>query len=235
MTDNAVPQNTSIDLDHEFTKGFAARYIRRKSRQLLGHASLRKSDRADVEQELKLEVWKAIPNFDPAAGDWRSFVATIVERQAEQLLIHRRAAKRNQNNAIESLDVLVTDADGVEVSLASQIGPDHRFSVTGVQQLDDLEHTELRIDVETILAPLTDDQRELLHELAELSQLDVASLRGISRRTLRGLLEQARRRIFMTDENSEVPASTCVCGRSSPCESKNIEKVTARFRADSKA
>ena len=235
MTDNAVPQATSIDLDHEFTKGFAARYIRRKSRQLLGHASLRKSDRADVEQELKLEVWKAIPNFDPAVGDWRSFVATVVERQAAQLLIHRRAEKRNRNNEIESLDIPVTDADGVEVSLASQIGPDHRFSVTGVEHLEDLEHAELRIDVETILAPLTEDQRELLHELAELSQIEVATLRGISRRTLRGLLEQVRRRIFVTDENSQVPDPACVCDTYLPCEAKNLQKVPAQTRADSKA
>ena len=56
-----------------------------------------------------MEVWKSVPNFDPTAGDWESFVATVVERQAAQLLIRRRAEKRNINNAIDSLDVLVTD------------------------------------------------------------------------------------------------------------------------------
>jgi len=190
----------SIDYDHEFSKGFTARYVRRKSRQLLGYAGLRKSDQPDIEQELLLEVWRAVPQFDAAAGGWKPFVATVAERKAIQFLDWRRAAKRRQENEIESLDVLVTDADGVEVSLASQMRPEHRSRVTGVYALDDLERTELQMDLETLLGSLSEEERELLSELVDLSQTEVAALRCVSRWTIREMLKQARVRLGQIDE-----------------------------------
>lgn len=235
MTQTAVPQTLSLDLDHEFSKGFTARYIRRKSRQLLGHASLRKSDRADVEQELKMEVWKAIPKFDPVEGNWRAFVATVVERQAEQFLKRRRAEKRNADNEIDSLDLLVTDADGVEVPLATQIGPEHRAAVTGVHVLDEHEQTELRLDVETLLEQLTETERQLVLDLAECTQEEVAQNRGLSRRTIRGILDQVRDRLPNVPEEFLDAVAVGVCSDCSRCSSKNCQKVPARNRADSKA
>ena len=235
MTQTAVPPTLSINLDHEFSTGFTARYIRRKSRQLLGHASLRKSDRPDVEQELKVEVWKAIPNFDPAAGDWKSFVATVVERQAAQLLIRRRAEKRNVNNEIDSLDVLVTDADGVDVPLATQIGREHRSAVTGVYALDEFEQMEMRLDIETLLERLTETERRLVLELAECTQEEVAQTCGLSRRTVRGIIEQARKRMPALSDEFPAAEPNGGCDERSCCSSKNCQKVPARNRADSKA
>lgn len=188
-----------IDFDQEFTTGFTARYVRHKSRQLVGHVGLKPDDQPDLEQQLLMEVWRAVPQFDPAAGDWRAFAATVVERKATRLLSRRRAEKRKQESKIESLDVRVADADGVNVSRASQIGSEHRSALTGVHPLDELELTELRIDLETLLGSLTDEERELLDELLDLSQTEVATLHGVSRRTIRGVLERARSRFGQID------------------------------------
>lgn len=92
MTQLAAVTAPEIDLEHELTKGFAARYIRAKARRLVGHASLKTHDCEDIQQELTLAVWRAAPSFDPQAGDWKSFVSTIVERLAARYLIERRRA-----------------------------------------------------------------------------------------------------------------------------------------------
>ncbi|WP_417849391.1 sigma-70 family RNA polymerase sigma factor [Thalassoglobus sp.] len=177
----------NIDIDHELTKGFTARFIRQKARRMVGHTSLRKSDQPDLEQDFKLAVWNAVPNFDPTVGDWKSFVATVVERQAAMCLRRRRTLKHQQGNDICSLDVLVTDGEGNDVTLASQIGTDRLSAVTGNYGLDELQFTELRIEVEDLLEQLTDEERKLLSELSELPQAEVADLHGIPRRTLRDL------------------------------------------------
>ncbi|MGD9713104.1 MAG: sigma-70 family RNA polymerase sigma factor, partial [Thermomicrobiales bacterium] len=184
-----------IDLGHELTKGFAARFIRSKARRMMGHASLESQDREDVEQELMTAVIAAAPGFDSAAGDWESFVATVVERRAGQMLHALKRAKRLQGNKPDSLDVLVEDADGVQVPLATQIRSEHQSAVTGCYSITDQELTEQRLDLQQIIAALPEEERAVVLKLAEQSQSEVASDRGVARRTLRDLLEQARQRI----------------------------------------
>lgn len=205
MTQAGVLNSSKIDFHHELTKGFAARFVRSKARRLVGHAGLRSHDRDDLQQELLTAVWQAAATFDPAVGDWESFVATIVERHAGQILIRRNADKRCLGQAVESLDVLVTDGEGFEVPLATQIRRDHQASITGNHTLEGQQQAELRLDLEELLEPLSDDERNLLVELAEASQLAVARKRGVSRRAIRDLLEQVRTRIANSDEVSEIP------------------------------
>lgn len=203
MTQIAVSSFVSLDLNFELTQGFAARYIRRKARRLIGHTSLRLHDRDDIEQELSAAVWQAAPLFDPSVGEWASVVATVVERSAAQLLARRRREKRRPENTTDSLDVQVRDADGFEVPLASQIGRDHQAAITGNDALEEHERTELRLDLETLLAQLPEEDRALFLELANHSQIEVARRRGLARRTIRDLLERARGRLANSKELSE--------------------------------
>lgn len=218
MTQVAVPSRPTLDLNHELIQGFVARLIRSKARRLIGHASLRPQDQDDIRQELSAAVWQAAPGFDPAVGDWESFVATVVERTAAQILISRRAEKRQRGHAAESLDVLVTDADGIQVPLATQVRRDHQSAITRSFPLDEHEQAELRLDLETLLAPLPESERAVLCELAEQSQSEVARGRGVARRTIRCVLERARERIANSEELSE-----------------NRQKPTARSNANRKA
>ena len=218
MTTIAVPPSLEIDLNVELTEGFTARYIRGKVRRLVRHAAMRHHDKDDLQQELTAAVCQALPSFDPAVGDWESFVSTVIERRAGQLLIGEKREKRLQGNAASSLDVLVKDADGVDVPLATQIRPEHQSAVTRQYRREDQEWAELLLDLETHLASLPDDERTLLLQLAKKSQAAVARARGVSRRTIRDLLERVRSRIMNPEELSE-----------------NHQKPTARSSANRKA
>lgn len=183
-----------IDLDQELTKGFAARYIRAKARRLVGHASLKTHDCEDIQQELTLAVWRAAPSFDPQAGDWKSFVSTIVERLAARYLIERRRMKRRLGHEVGSLDVTILDADGVEVSLASQIPSDQREQTTGRYALSDQERAEAAHDVAVILAAAPRRTRELCEQLMHSTEREVIEQQGTTRRTLREHLKRLRRK-----------------------------------------
>ncbi|MGC1276555.1 MAG: sigma-70 family RNA polymerase sigma factor [Planctomycetaceae bacterium] len=189
----AAAADRSIDVASDLTGGFAARFIRGKARRLARHAAFRGQDAEDLQQDLSLAVWQAASSFDPGIGDWEAFVATVVERRAAQLLIALRTEKRLAGQAAQSLDVTVTDGDGLEVSFASQIPEEQRAALT--RSLTDQDRVELRLDLETLLESLPDDDRQLLRDLAEHSQREVAAARGVSRRTIRDALGRARQRI----------------------------------------
>lgn len=192
MSQVAVPCPPAIDLDHELTAGFAARFIRRKARQLMGLAALRDADRPDLEQSLLLAVWRAAPHFDPAAGDWESFVATVVERHAAQIVIRRRRAKHRLDGTVHSLDVLVKDADGVDVPLATQIGPQHREGLTGRYAPSEAERFEAKHDVAVMLDAAPPRTRQLCEQLQFQSEREVAEANQIERRTVRVHLRRLR-------------------------------------------
>ncbi|MFV0444425.1 MAG: sigma-70 family RNA polymerase sigma factor [Planctomycetaceae bacterium] len=195
MTQSTTAAATSpIDLDYELTKGFAARYIRAKARRLIGHAALKRHDREDIQQELTLAVLRGAESFDPSTGDWKSFVATIVERIAARGLIERRRLKRRLGHDIGSLDITILDADGVEVSLASQIPHDQSERTTGRYAPSDQERAEAAHDVAVILESAPPRTRELCEQLMHSSEREVIEQLGTSRRTLREHLKRLRRK-----------------------------------------
>ena len=192
------------DLNHELTQGFAARFIRRKSRQMLGHTGLREADRPDIEQYLLMSLWRAIPKFDSSAGDWRAFVATVIERRADRFLKRRRAFRRMDGVEVASLDVLVKDQDGVDVPLATQIGKHHQEAVTGCQSASEAERVEMALDVTLMLESAPPRTRYLCEKLRSASDREVADQEGINRRTVRKHLRRLREK-YGDEEFQKIP------------------------------
>jgi RNA polymerase sigma-70 factor, ECF subfamily len=88
------PMSTSIasghDLPHLVTCGFAARAIRYKARQLAGRHGFSRSEREDIEQELRLDLLRRLAKFNPDIAPWNAFVRTLVDRHAATLIAQRR-------------------------------------------------------------------------------------------------------------------------------------------------
>ncbi|RLS53457.1 MAG: sigma-70 family RNA polymerase sigma factor [Planctomycetota bacterium] len=189
---SVAPASTTpaIDINYELTKGFAARCIRLKAKRMMGHTSLKPADREDLCQDLSLAVLQALPNFDPQAGDWESFVSTVIERHAARLLIRRRADKRCIGNDIGSLDVRVQDAEGNDVSLGSQISYESRDSTVGQYGSNGVQAFEAAHDVRVMLESATHRTREICQALAETNEREVMERFGITRRTLRAHLHR---------------------------------------------
>ena len=171
--------------EHELARGVTARIVRAKVRRLIGHGRFVRSDADDLQQQLALEVLEASATFDPAAGPWDAFVATVVERKAAQLLKHRKAEKREFRHHVVSLSSLVQDEEGQLVPLASLVGEEHREPFTGRYRVSDQERADIAEGVPVVLARLTPLQRRLCRGLQQRTLNEVAHEQGIPRRTLR--------------------------------------------------
>lgn len=184
--------STSIDLQHELTEGFAGRYIRHKARRLMGHGGLKNADIRDIEQHLALAVFRAAPNYTPGKGHhWHAFVATVVERRADQLLKKCNRKMRRPQRSTTSLNELVDGPEGEE-TLANLLGDEHRDALTGRFNSPHDEQTAIVTDVRENLNTLSDYLQRVCRLLSEKSQREVAAELGISRRRLRERIQQIR-------------------------------------------
>lgn len=171
--------------EHELARGVTARIVRAKIRRLIGHGRFVRSDAEDLRQELAIEVLEASASFDPAAGPWDAFVATVVERKSAQLLKRRKAEKREYRHHVVSLSSLVHDEEGHLVPLASVVGEEHREPFTGRYRSSDQERVEIAEGLPVVLARLTPLQQQLCRGLKQRTLNEVAHEQGIPRRTLR--------------------------------------------------
>ena len=79
-------------------------FIARKARQLAGKAGFTPSDVEDIEQDIRMDVLKRLPRFDPAKSNRHTFIALVVRRRVASILEARRAVKRNGDRRPQSLN-----------------------------------------------------------------------------------------------------------------------------------
>lgn len=189
MTENSQP----LDWDRELTKGFAGRLIREKARQLIRQPGFHRSERPDLEQDLRLALWERVDKFDPEVAHWNVFATTVIERQVATLCEQRQADKRSDlQEPPLSLSTMIPDCDDELVPLEELIEPRQQEARLGISRPDDLQLTELRMELEDELAKLPDDLRELAEQLKTMSLMEISRLTGESRRCLRRRLEALR-------------------------------------------
>ena len=186
------PDAIAVDLGHELTQGFAARFIRHKCRQLVGQLGLTRSDRDDLEQDMRMALIERFEQFDSAVAHWNVFVTTIVEHAVVAILEHRGAEKRGHGLGIATLHTLVNDGEGGYTELAQCVLDDERSNMTGFVPRDPQEVFELSEDLSTVLDRLPPDLREMCERLKTMSITELAREMDVPRRTLRDRLESVR-------------------------------------------
>ncbi len=184
--------NHGIDIEQELTSGFAAKLIRRKAKQLVGRAGFTRSDRADLEQEMKLRVWQRFGRFDPRIAHWNAFVTTIVERHVATILQAARRKKRLEGETLTSLSELVEDCDSELVELGETISPEQKEPLMGCYVATGEEQCALKLDVADVMANLPDDLRELCELLKFHNVKDAAREMGIPRTTASSMVSRLR-------------------------------------------
>lgn len=181
---SAAGAENPADLDYELTHGFAGRLIRRKAQQLVGRSQFTAADRADIEQDLQMLVWRRRRSFDPARGHWNAFVTTVVERGIATLLEARRRQKREHAQRIVSLNIHVRGEDDEQVELSRQIAAEHKSALTGRRPRSDQECVQAAHDVGAVLAALPPDLRELAELLKTQTFSEITRNLHVSRSTL---------------------------------------------------
>ena len=181
-------QNQEPEID-----AFSARLIRRKARYLATWAGFTSSDRADLEQEMRLKLLKQLKSFDPAQGDRRAFVATVIERFSVNILRDQIAEKRDHRRA-SSLNVSVESEDNGPVELAQTIGDHEANARLCLAPRSDSEKAELAMDIAEVVARLPDDLQDLCQRLQRDSISQVARDLDMPRSTLYASVYELRRR-----------------------------------------
>lgn len=194
VSTTAVPghadANAETDLDDELTAGFTHKFIRHKSRQLIGRHGVTAGDRSDLEQDMKLRLLRRLPQFDPSKSDWPSFVTTVVERHVATIIQSRRRLKRAAAGGLVSLAQEALNEEGERVEQADCVLLEDVERVTGEMDRSQQDWLELELDCESVLAGLPLELHEICRLLKFKSISAVARQLDIPRTTLVSLLRQ---------------------------------------------
>jgi len=200
MAASCLPDSTcnesaesQVDFDREITDGFAARYIRRKARQLVGRAGLTADDCPDLEQEMALLLFRRLSQFNPQRAHWYAFVVTVIERYAATILESRRTRKRRHTLPVASLSSSAAGSDGKKSELSALVEPRHCSARTGQYPRDTLGCVELQVDVATVIASLPAEDRWLCWRLQLETVAEMAEQVRISRQAIYSRLHRLRR------------------------------------------
>jgi RNA polymerase sigma-70 factor (ECF subfamily) len=161
---------------------YADQIIRHKARQLVGKEGFTEDDRADLEQELALDLLQRLPRFDPNKAKVTTFMTRVVEHRISTLLAARRAQCRDWRLNQRSLNAPVDDSDTAAEDLINRVADDS----------DSVRAMENRLDMERLLASLPDEHRQLCEQLKEHTMAESARILGLPRSTLYGRLNLIR-------------------------------------------
>ncbi len=186
------PARASIDLDYELTNGFAHKFIRHKTRQLVGRCGFTPTDREELDQELKLRLIERFPHFDPQKSDWPAFVTTVIERQIATLLESRCRLKRYGDGNAVSLSEETSSEDGLATELGDQVTLEQAQSLSREFDRSDFEWAELEHDVAVVLDQLPPEERAVCEALQRGNIAQVARRLNIPRTTLQSLVARLR-------------------------------------------
>jgi RNA polymerase sigma factor (sigma-70 family) len=173
---------------------FAHHYIAQVSSRLCLHAI---GDPAvtgdDLRQELYLSLLRGLGRFDPQRGAWTTFVRTVVDHAAIDLVrqFRRPTLGRSIKPALRLQQVPSTDRPAIL----------HPFDVdemwhgrrTGHWPSPPAERIDLRTDVESMLTRLSPRDRKLCGLLAVKSAVETAATLEIARSTLYERISALRR------------------------------------------
>jgi len=172
---------------------FAARLIRRKANQLIGRPGFNRSDKEDIEQELRLKLIKHSSSYCPQKGHRHAFVTAIVERRAANLLRDRYAKKRAPHR-IRSLNIVIAEEAGDVIELEDTITQCELDACRGWSARDAHELAELVQDMSDTIARLPKHLKELAEGLKTQSIAELARNTGVRRTTLNESVRRLRRR-----------------------------------------
>ena len=165
---------------------YAETLIHHKARQLVGNAGYTEDDVEELEQEMRLDLLKRLPKFDPSKATYNTFVSRLVERKISNLIRHRtqeirdyRCEKCSLNDTVET-----GDSNNKKVKRMETITQDEHDLRSGKYRRPAAERLDLQLDISMVLSKLPPELRELAELLKSMSITEAARELGIPRSTI---------------------------------------------------
>jgi RNA polymerase sigma-70 factor, ECF subfamily len=159
--------HAEIDVEWEWSQGFAAQYAALMAHQLAGKAGLSKDDREDIQQNLLLRLWKRFPSFRPARATWEAFVTTVMRGHAKSILDSQMADKHRFTRSQRELDSEFINEMGEVTSLAEQVDNSRRVAARCYFPTSPEEACDVAIDVASVLKRLPSEVRHLAQQILD--------------------------------------------------------------------
>ncbi len=165
---------------------YAETLIHHKARQLVGEAGYAADDVEELEQELRLDLLRRLPKFDPSKATFKTFVTRLVERKICNLIRNRRREMRDYRCEEGSLNDLVetVEADNEKVERIKTITQDEYDLRRGRYRRPAADRLDLQLDISMILSKLPTELRKLAELLKTMSIADAARELGVPRSTI---------------------------------------------------
>jgi len=144
--------------------------VRSKARRLQRVFGLSPDERDDLAQDLRLVLWRKLEKFDPDRGCIDAFACGVMRNWYRETARRLRGPGRAKTKCLDP-----------EV-LRSIVPP----------TLDDVEHTDRRLDLNAILSVLPEPLRRAARLRAEHKTGEIARQLNVHRGTVHRWLEQAR-------------------------------------------
>lgn len=173
---------------------FTRRLARKKSRQLVGKYGFNETDQEDIEQDIYAHILQRWASYDPAEGHHHKFVTAIVERYVANLLRDRCAAKRYEGENT-SLQTPLPDTSQA-VSIGDAVSDSALDARHCRQRRSDKAVAQLRLDIQTLLADLPSQWKQVLELRKTLTVTEISERLEIPRTTINSWIQQVRERFI---------------------------------------
>jgi len=168
---------------HDFDD-FALDMVNIKAAELVGQAGFTADDFEDIKQEMLLDLLERLAKYDPSKSNFKLFVTCVIDRKGQNLIRYRESEIRDYRREAYSLNEDVTVADSEEpVQRLATIDQDDQDIRTGKYGRPAEERTQLRLDIEAVLAGLPPELRKAAELLQTKSVTQVARELGVPRTT----------------------------------------------------
>ncbi len=177
--------------------------------RLIGNWRLTDGEREDLMQDFRTDLIGRLPAFDSTKASRRTFISRIVEHRFNSIIAERTAGVRDVRNEAGSLDRPVDRNQPEGRTRVDCLSNDtYHLRVSG-RISTDVDTSDLRIDLETILAHLPPSERIVWGRLYEGESVsEIARELGLHRSTLYERIKVIRQRLQRAGYGRKNPSDT---------------------------
>lgn len=171
---------------------FAIRVIWKAAGVVVKAARLARSERDEVAQELTLRLLQKLQVFDPLLSHRCTFVATVVDQQAANLIESYATTKQDSRRRRSLSERIPAGEQRVELgdTVLESDRTRHRFA--GYRS--DQSRFEINHDIAAVLASMPTDLRDICERLMSFAPADVAEQRELTRHAMAEAIRDIRAR-----------------------------------------
>jgi DNA-directed RNA polymerase specialized sigma24 family protein len=151
---------------------------------------LQPADRDDVFQQIALDGWRRLKNFQVSRGDLEAFVGLVTLHQARKIEARIRRQRRLKGVSLDA--PIGRDDAGAELTLADSLSEDEGLPAVLGNLVDGHARVEKFLDLSQAIASLQSDMRQLCSCLAHEAPGTARHICGLSNTGMYRRIEELR-------------------------------------------